>query len=89
MIRSSPTGHDKLLIYQICPAVAKELSDLEKQFPAESMLFVVSPLNLLILDQINSCKRMGINACKVDMEIIGILFSDTAYAPYKTDRVFP
>ena len=89
MIRSSPTGHGKLLIYQICPVVAKELSDLEKQFPAESMLFVVSPLNLLILDQINSCKRMGIDAFKVDMEIIGILFSDKAYAPYKTDCAFP
>ena len=78
-----------LLIYQICPVVAKELSDPEKQFPAEPMLFVVSPLNLLIADQINSCKRMAINACKVDMEMTGVLFADKAYAPYKTNHVFP
>ena len=78
-----------LLIYQICPVVAKELSDPEKQFPAEPMLFVVSPLNLLIADQINSCKRMAINACKVDMEMTGVLFADKAHAPYKTNHVFP
>ena len=65
---SLPTGHDKSLIYQICPVVAKELSHLEEQFPAEPKLFVVSPLNSLISDQINSCERMGINACKVDSE---------------------
>ena len=65
---SLPTGHGKSLIYQICPVVAKELSHLEEQFPAEPMLFVVSPLNSLISDQINSCERMGINACKVDSE---------------------
>ena len=65
---SLPTGHGKSLIYQICPVVAKELSDLEEQFPAEPMLFVVSPLNSLIADQINSCERMGIKACKVDIE---------------------
>jgi len=64
------TGHGKSLIYQICPVVAKELSDFEEQFPAEPMLFVVSPLpvNALISDQINSSERMGINACKVNME---------------------
>ena len=65
---SLPTGHGKSLIYQICPVVAKELSLFEEQFPAEPMLFVVSPLNSLISDQINSCQRMGINACKVDSE---------------------
>ena len=62
---SLPTGHGKSLIYQICPVVAKELSHLEEQFPAEPMLFVVSSL---ISDQINSGERMGINACKVDSE---------------------
>ncbi|KAJ7335999.1 hypothetical protein OS493_013369 [Desmophyllum pertusum] len=32
------------------------------------MLVVISPLNSLIADQISSCERMGIKACKVDME---------------------
>ena len=59
--------------------VAKEFSDLEKQFPAEPMLFVVSHLNSLISDQINSCVRKGINACKVNMEMITTSFADEAY----------
>ena len=59
--------------------VAKEFSDLEKQFPAEPVLFVVSHLNSLISDQINSCVRKGINACKVDMEMITTSFADEAY----------
>ena len=62
--------------------VAKELSDLEKQFPAELMLFVFLPLKLLI------CEGMGINACKVDMEIMTIMFADKVYAAYKTNCVF-
>lgn len=49
-------GHSKSLIYKIFPVAAKKLANLEKQFPAEPMLFVISPLNSLITDQINSCK---------------------------------
>lgn len=44
----------------------KKLANLEKQFPAIPMLFVISPLNSLITNQINACERMGIKACKVD-----------------------
>lgn len=65
---SLPTGHGKSLIFQICPVVAKELASMENQFPTEPMLVVISPLNSLIADQISSCERMGIKACKVDME---------------------
>ena len=31
---------------------------------------------------------MGINACKVDMEIMTIMFADKVYAAYKTNCVF-
>ena len=61
-------GNDTFVSLLTGPVVAKELSHLEEQVPAEPMLFVVSPLNSLISDQINSCERMGINACKVDSE---------------------
>ena len=82
------TGYGRSLIYQICPVVAKELSNLEKQVPAEPILFVVSPMNLLVSDQTNWCERMGINACKVDMEMISTLLANEANAAYKTNCFF-
>ena len=45
---SLPTGHGKSLIYQICPAVARELASTENQFPSESVVVVISPLISLI-----------------------------------------
>ena len=65
---SLPTGHGKSLIYQICPAVARELASTDNQFPCEPVVVVISPLISLIADQISSCERMGIKVCKVDME---------------------
>ena len=59
---SLPTGHGKSLIYQICPAVARELASIENQFPSEPVVVVISPLISLIADQISSCERMGINS---------------------------
>ena len=47
---SLPTGHGKSLIYQICPAVARELVSTENQFPSESVVVVISPLISLIAD---------------------------------------
>ena len=41
---SLPTGHGKSLIYQICPAVARELASTENQFPSEPVVVVISPL---------------------------------------------
>ena len=70
---SLPTGHGKSLIYQICPAVARELASTENQFPSEPVVVVISPLISLIADQISSCERMGIKACKVDMESVDSL----------------
>lgn len=58
-----PTGHGKLLIYEICPVVIKELS-----WVGLKQLVVVSLLNSLIEDQTGSCGKMGLKACKVDSE---------------------
>ena len=64
-----PTGHGKSLIYQLCPIVVKELSSIGlKQFQSDPLVVVVSPLNSLIEDQIGSCGKMGLKACKVDSE---------------------
>lgn len=63
-----PTGRGKSLVYQICPAVATELSSLGHKFPDTPIMVVISPLNSLIQDQITSCKRTGIKACKVEVE---------------------
>ena len=39
-----------------------------KQFPTDPVVVVISPLNSLIADQIGSCEKLGIKACKVDSE---------------------
>ena len=68
---SFPTGHGKALIYQICPMIAQELASMEtmdNRFPSDPMLVVISHLNSLITDQISSCERMGLKACKVELE---------------------
>ena len=73
---SLPTGHGKSLIYQICPMIAKELASMEtmdNRFPSDPMLVVISPLNSLIADQIISCERMGLKACKVELETTATL----------------
>lgn len=62
-----PTGHGKSLIYQLCPVVVRELSSAGlEQFPTDPIVVVISPLNSLIADQIGSCEKLGIKACKVD-----------------------
>ena len=68
---SLQTGHGKSLIYQICLMIAKELASMEtmdNRFPSDPMLIVISPLNSLTEDQIISCERMGLKACKVELE---------------------
>lgn len=82
------TGYGRSLIYQICPVVAKELSNLEKQVPSEPIPFVVSPMNSLVSDQTNWCERMGMKACKVDMEMISTLLANEANSAYKTNCFF-
>ena len=38
------------------------------KFPNALLMVVLSPLNWLIKDQITSCERLGIKACKVEVE---------------------
>ena len=59
---SLPTGHGKLLIYQLAPSVSKHLG-LLSEVP---IVLVISPLNALIDDQIASVTKLGITACKLD-----------------------
>ena len=73
---SLPTGHGKSLIYQICPMIAQELASMEtmdNRFPSDPMLIVISPVNSLTEDQIISCERMGLKACKVELETTATL----------------
>ena len=53
---SLPTGHGKSLIYQLAIPLAKELRKHSRLFslPIRPMLLVVSPLNALIDDQMDS-----------------------------------
>ena len=51
--------------------IAQELASMEtmdNRFPSDPMLVVISHLNSLITDQISSCERMGLKACKVELE---------------------
>ena len=50
-----------------CCGQMKELSSLGSQ-PHASLLAVIFPLNSLISNQISSCERTGIEACKVKAE---------------------
>ena len=59
---SLPTGHGKSLIYQLAPSVSKHLG-LLSEVP---IVLVISPLNVLIDDQIASVTKLGITACKLD-----------------------
>ena len=46
----------------------KLCSSLGHKFPNAPLMVVISPLNWLIKDQITSCERIGIKACKVEVE---------------------
>ena len=59
-----PTGHSKSLTYQLAIPLMKELSKrsdvLSFQVPLHPMLLEVSSLTALIMDQFNSCQRLGL-----------------------------
>ncbi len=69
---SLPTGHGKSLIYQIALPVVKGLVEtypekLTHYFPSNPMLLVISALNALITDQMESCiKGFGLKVARLD-----------------------
>ena len=60
------TGHAKSLIYQLSLLVSCHLSTKNSRYHSSPFVLVISPLNSLIADQISSCNRLGLTACKLD-----------------------
>ena len=60
-----PTAHEKTLIYQMAVLFAKKV----KILPWNPLVVVVSPLNALIPDQLNSCQRLKLKAGKMEPEL--------------------
>ena len=57
-----PTGHGKTLIYLIAVLVAR--TGKGKILPSNALVVVVSPLNALISDQLESFQRLKLKAVK-------------------------
>ena len=64
-----PTGHGKTLIYQVAVLVAR--TGKVKILPSSPLVVVVSPLNALISDQLESCQRLKLKAVKMEQELLG------------------
>ena len=62
-----PTGHGKTLIYQIAVLVARTRK--VKILPSNALVVVVSPLNALMSDQLESCQRLNLKAVKMEQEL--------------------
>ncbi|EDO46405.1 predicted protein [Nematostella vectensis] len=62
-----PTGYGKSLIYQMAVMVARsaKISGL----PTKPFVVVISPLNALIQDQIDSCRSLGLIAAKFELDL--------------------
>lgn len=69
-----PTGHGKSLIYQMSVHYAKEVESC-----VNPIVFVISPLNALICDQIRECERVGLNAMKLEASNIEELCKECKY----------
>ena len=62
---SLPTGHGKSLIFQLAVPLAKKMFELGKQgtteyprkVPSHPIILNIAPLNSLISDQIESCRK--------------------------------
>ena len=67
---SLPTGHGKSLIYQLAIPFAKELlsSEVEipRSLPSRPTLLVVAPLTALVEEQVLSCAKFALKACKLE-----------------------
>ena len=76
-----PTRHGKTLIYQIAVLVAR--TGKVKILPSNALVVVVSPLNALISDQLESCQRFKLKAVKMEQE----LFDDDKLTELKEAEV--
>ena len=65
MIAGLPIGHEKSLIYQIAVLIARKV----KIVPSSPLVVAVSPLNVLISDQVESCQRINQKAVKMEQEL--------------------
>ncbi|XP_060599722.1 ATP-dependent DNA helicase RecQ-like [Ruditapes philippinarum] len=58
-----PTGYGKSLIFQVAPFALKVKYNL-----VSSVCIILTPLNSIMMDQINSLKKQGIDACWLDFD---------------------
>ena len=68
-----PTSYGKSLIYQMAPFVYRFFTGLEVNY----CCIVISPINSLTLDQIQSCKKLNLVATKIEMETIVLDLADS------------
>ena len=66
MFASLTTGHEKTLIYHTAVLVARKV----KILPSNPLVVVVSPLNALIFDQLESCQRFKLKAVEMEWELL-------------------
>ena len=59
------TGYEKTLIYHTAVLVARKVEFL----PSNPLVMVVSPLNALIFDQLESCQRFKLKAVEMEREL--------------------
>ena len=59
------TGYEKTLIYHTAVLVARKVEFL----PSNPLVMVVSPLNALIFDQLESCQRFKLKAVEMELEL--------------------
>ena len=71
-----PTGHGKTLIYQIAVLIAR--TGKVPILPSNPLVVVVSPLNALISDQLESCQRLKLKAVKMEQELFALACLFTA-----------
>ena len=60
-----PTGYGKSLCYMLLPVV----HDLLRGHHNSSLILVISPLRSLMMDQVNACSKLGLNAVRVCSEV--------------------
>ena len=64
IIVSLPTGYGKSLVFHLCVKLlcAKQLGQ-----PGTTITIVISPLNIIQMDQLTKLRRHNISACRLDV----------------------